>query len=491
MDLQAYLHAVARHWLVVLIAVVAGACAALFFGAQTTPQYTSSVTFYLSTPPAAAAGNALSADQVTQRRIVSYIELVKSERMASLVLSDTGLSGTPKSISRDISATTPPNTVLLNVTASGSSSQRADKIVAAVSKNLAPLIKTLEHGSPRTTTLVNIVSGPSTITTKVSPRRQLDLGVGLLLGVAVGVALAVARDRSGASDQAGLATSDPLSLARIPFDPAARKFPLIVNGQLHSARAEAYRQLRTMLQYIEDGQTPKVIAVTSAVSNQGRSSTAVNLAIAFAQAGRSTLLIEGDLRRPRAAQYLGVTATMGLTDILRDQVALEDALCSTDSPGLTLLPSGSMPVNPSELLNTAAMARLIDSLREKFDVVLMDTPPLLPVADAAVLSRLADAVIVTVRYRKLKDSELAAALSTLSAVNATVAGTVLTMIPKRDLADSRYRSHEKFTDPVTRRRTGLGKSTRSTVAGSTRQSLSRRTGEQKRYGTWSITNESL
>lgn len=475
MDLQAYLHAVARHWLIVLVAVVVGACAALFVGAQTTPKYTSSVAFYLSTPPAAAAGNALSADQVTQRRIASYIELLKSERMAGLVLSDTGLSGKPKSISRDISASNPPNTVLLNVTVSDASSQRAEKIVSAISKNLAPLIKTLEHGSPRTTTLVNVVSGPTTVATKVLPRRQLDLGVGLLLGLAAGVALAVARERSGASDQAGLATSDQSYLARIPFDPAARKFPLITDGQLHSPRAEAYRQLRTMLQYIDNGQTPKIIAVTSAVSNQGRSSTAVNLAIAFAQAGRSTLLLEGDLRRPRAAQYLGVTATVGLTEILRDEVALDDALCSTGSPQLTFLASGPMPVDPSELLNTAEMARLIDSLRARFDVVVVDTPPLLPVADAAVLSRLADAVIVTVRYRKLKDAELSAAFSTLRAVNANVVGTVLTMTPKRNVADSRYRSHPEVRMPMGDRRRVLDKSARSTTGASARLALRRTT----------------
>ncbi len=135
-------------------------------------------------------------------------------------------------------------------------------------------------------------------------------------------------------------------LAIVPFDDAAKKSPLIVDAHARSVRAESFRQLRTNLQFVDVDNPVKVVVVSSSVADEGKSSTATNMAVSFAEAGRTVLLIEGDLRRPRVADYLGLEGAIGLTNVLAGQVSVDEVLQKWGRGGLTVLPSGSIPPNP-------------------------------------------------------------------------------------------------------------------------------------------------
>jgi succinoglycan biosynthesis transport protein ExoP len=216
-------------------------------------------------------------------------------------------------------------------------------------------------------------------------------------------------------------------LGTIGYNSETKKSPLIVGDESKSTRAEAYRQLRTNLQFVDAARPADVILVTSSVPLEGKSTTAVNLGLTFAQFGERVLLVEGDLRRPQLSSYLGLEREVGLTNVLAGQVELTDVVQPWGNGGLSLLASGSTPPNPSELLGSARMRELIDGLRQEFDKIVIDTPPILPVTDAVVASSWADAVVVVIRHGRTSRAQLATAAQALVNVDAPVVGCVLNM----------------------------------------------------------------
>ncbi len=190
--------------------------------------------------------------------------------------------------------------------------------------------------------------------------------------------------------------TDRTILGGIAFDADASKHPLIVQVDPRSQRAEAFRSLRTNLQFIDVANPPKSIVVTSSLPGEGKSTTTANLALSLAETGLKVVVIEGDLRRPRLLDYLGFEGSVGLTDVLVGRVEVDDVLQPFGRTGLRLLGAGPIPPNPSELLGSANMEQLVADLAERFDYVLIDAPPLLPVTDAAVLSTIVDGALVVV-----------------------------------------------------------------------------------------------
>jgi capsular exopolysaccharide synthesis family protein len=220
-------------------------------------------------------------------------------------------------------------------------------------------------------------------------------------------------------------------LVAIPYDNKARKNPLITQGSAQSTRAEALRSLRTNLRFVSVDREIKTISVTSAAPGEGKSTTACNLAIVLAEAGKRVVLVDADLRRPRIAEYLGLEGAIGLTNVLVGYSKLDKALQQWGGTGVSVLPSGTVPPNPSELLSSRQMVDLLAALRNTFDVVIIDTPPLLAVTDAAVLSAVVDGTIQVLRYGKTSTAQARAAATALSAVDSRPLGNVLNMVPQR------------------------------------------------------------
>lgn len=166
----------------------------------------------------------------------------------------------------------------------------------------------------------------------------------------------------------------------------------------HGDAAEQYRTLRTRITQSENGHARRVILVTSPAQGDGKSVTASNLALTMAQEfSRRTVLMDADLRRPGVHALLGLPQEPGLADVLRGEVSLDEALVEIADFNLTVLPAGRPPDRPAELLGTTAMRRTLDALRSRFDRVLIDTPPVVPLADVGVLAPYADGVLLVVR----------------------------------------------------------------------------------------------
>jgi len=191
--------------------------------------------------------------------------------------------------------------------------------------------------------------------------------------------------------------------------------------------AEAFRVLRTNLQFMGLDKPLKTVLVTSAVPGEGKSTVASNLAIAFAQAGANVCLVDADLRRPRVAKLFGAENWRGLTKAVVAQT-LENDLQTTSVPGLSLLTSGPIPPNPAEILGSGRMSQLLAELSERFDMVIIDSPPTLAVTDAAVLAPKVDGVMLVVRSGKADRQAVKRAVASLQAVKANVLGVTLSAV---------------------------------------------------------------
>ncbi len=197
---------------------------------------------------------------------------------------------------------------------------------------------------------------------------------------------------------------------------------------LHHGRgrvAESFRAVRTALFFSNRGADLKVVQVTSPVPGDGKSTLSANLAVALAQSGRRVLLIDADFRRPRIEKIFGLERDVGMVQVVAGKAELEDALYKSPVPNLTILPGGKKPSNPAELLSSARFAHLVDVLREKFDLIIIDTPPVLAVSDPSVVASVVDGVVVTMRLRRNIKPLATRTLNTLEAVDAPLLGIVV------------------------------------------------------------------
>jgi capsular exopolysaccharide synthesis family protein len=432
MELRDYLHAVRKRWWLVVGAVVVALAVATLVTVRTPPRYAASVTFFVSTPTTGVT-DAYQGGLFSQQRVRSYADLLTGDRLARAIVDAQPLGLTAEQVQSSISARAVPDTVLVEATVTDGSRTRALRLIQVLAQEFTSLVQALETpaGSNTPTVRVEVVAGPRLSNAPVSPQPVRNLVLATVLGLLAGVGAAVLREVLDTTVKTAEALRELASapvLCSVPFDVAARKTPLIVEGSARSARAEALRQLRTNLQFVNVDEPVKTIVVTSAVPGEGKSTIACNLAIVFAEAGNRVVVVDADLRRPRLAEYLDLRGTVGLTNVLAGQSNVDSALQQWGSAGLWLLPSGSIPPNPSELLGSRNMSDLLAALKDGFDVVVIDTPPLLPVTDAAVAAAHADGAVLVTHCAKTSDAQVKAAANALAAVDANLLGCVLNMV---------------------------------------------------------------
>jgi len=186
---------------------------------------------------------------------------------------------------------------------------------------------------------------------------------------------------------------------------------------------EAYKQLRTNIIFSTAGEGCKIVAITSSIQHEAKSLTACNLAITFAQNNNKVLLIDADLRLPTDAIKLGVQADKGLSDVLVGEADLEDCIHHT---GLDLLPAGTIPPNPTELLGSEKMRKLLETLSEKYEYILIDTPPVNTVVDAAIVSKFCTGVVLVCRQKFATTDSINNAIQSLDLADARILGFVYT-----------------------------------------------------------------
>ncbi|GIN07866.1 tyrosine protein kinase [Shouchella clausii] len=221
-------------------------------------------------------------------------------------------------------------------------------------------------------------------------------------------------------------------LTRAKKKPIQKKRQLIADVNRRSPITEQYRTIRTNIEYSAVDTEIKLLLVTSAGPGEGKSTTASNLAVVIAQNGQTVLLIDADMRKPTAHYTFGLMNNRGLTNVLTRQQKQDDVIQETNVENVSLLTCGPIPPNPAELLNSKMMELVLQEAREKFDMVILDTPPVMAVADAQILANKVDGTIIVTSSGKTDREQLQKTKENLVKANAHLLGVVLNNKPIDD-----------------------------------------------------------
>ncbi|MEO6604855.1 MAG: polysaccharide biosynthesis tyrosine autokinase [Aeromicrobium sp.] len=434
------LHQLGRRWPSIVVLTLLGIAVAAGLLTTVSQRYSAHADVLITPPPAE------STNAVAPRTVESYAHVLGGRMIAGRVVKSLGLSDSVSATDRRLDSRVLNNTSVMRVTAESGNSQTAARLAQEAAEQFVSWLEDQQADNitkgkgdePDTNTALGagVVEQAATPSSAFYPSRTLWLVIGAGLGLLAGLLFAVWRelaDRSVRTPGELEELAGAPVLGAMAYDRAAASTPLITSLGTHHPRFEAVRILRTNLQFLDVDRDHKVITITSSLAGEGKSTTACNLAIALAQTGTRVVLVEGDLRRPRVSEYLSIEKSVGLTTVLVGRVALDAALQQAASPGLDVLTSGALPPNPSEILQTKAMTALVAELRHRYEVVLIDAPPLLPVTDASLLASISDGAILVVKHGSTGREQIRTATDRLQAVGARLLGTVLSMSPQREL----------------------------------------------------------
>jgi polysaccharide biosynthesis transport protein len=446
MGLRAYVDTARRRWRWVVGLSLAGLLAAIAVVTTATPTYRASASVFFSLEFGGSASDLVQGSTYAQNQVTSFAALATTPAVLQPVVDDLDLSTTAARLAGQVSALAPTDTVIVEVTVTDTSPTGAARIANAVAASLGRQVEELaptdDLGAPNIeATTVTPAEAPSSA---ASPQVLLSLVAGLAVGLLAGLGAAVGRELldNRVRDVATLARTTTLPVVgMVGRRRSGAKHPVVVEVSPLDPQAESFRQLRTNLGFLEvsaetgpGDRRLSVIAVTSSVPTEGKSTVTANLAAALAEGGARVLLVDADLRRPSQARMLGLEGAAGLTTVLSGGAEVADVAQDWGTSGLQVLAAGTHPPNPSELLSSPAMRRFLAQQREDYDFVVIDTPPLLPVADAAILSRLVDGTLVVANARLVRRHQLTEALSSLAQVEARTLGVVLNMVDREDSA---------------------------------------------------------
>jgi succinoglycan biosynthesis transport protein ExoP len=270
----------------------------------------------------------------------------------------------------------------------------------------------------------------------IAPRRAWNYQVAVLVGLGVGIALVIAAEQL---DSTIKTPEDAKQHVRIPFlgmvaDAAARKAntpgnasPLILKNP-RSALADAYRVIRTNIIFSSAETTARALVISSVNPAEGKSTTVVNVAGSLSQNGARVLVIDADLRRPTIHTHFGINSSPGLSDVIVGKATPQQAIRTTPYKGLDVLPCGYVPPNPAELLGSAVMKDLLVTLRREYDYILIDTPPVLAMADTPVLCRLTDGLVLVVAAESTSRQAIHRTIDQIVSVGGRLTGMVLNRV---------------------------------------------------------------
>jgi capsular exopolysaccharide synthesis family protein len=443
-ELGEYLGIIRRRWLGVLIIVLTTLALASAVTLVMPKKYTATTRLFI-----AVAGDSVTnlaqLSNLAEKQMSSYAEVATSPRVLAPVIGQLGLQTSPKELAESVEATVPVGTVILEIAATDPSPTRAAEIANAVGQELAKAAGGL---SPKKEDGTESVQATTIEEAQVpdmasSPKILQNLGVGLIVGFLMGLGVAVLRHildtRVRNEDDVRAATDIPI-LGVVAYDQDVPSHPVILRDEPLAAPSEAVRRLRTNLQFIDIANRPKSLVISSSIPSEGKSTIAINLAVSLADTGARVILVDADLRRPSIAEYLGIEGGVGLTTVLIGRAEVEDVVQPLGTTSLDVLPAGQIPPNPSELLGSMAMADLLEGLSASYDMVLLDSAPLLPVTDAVVLSNLAGGALVVVGADRIHRPQLQQSLESLETAGAHLFGIVMNKIARREAAAYAYGS---------------------------------------------------
>jgi capsular exopolysaccharide synthesis family protein len=437
MEPSEYVAVLRKHWVVIVVVAVLGFAGGFAYSKTLPPSYRATASVYVSLPQGESVSELVQGSTYAGNTVPSLANLARQPVVLNPVIDQLELSTTATSLAKSVTVESPLNTTVLEIAAVSGNAQRSADIANAVAEQLPKTVTALGGWSADTRPAIQIRTVGAAVPPSYafSPNTKLNAATGGALGAVLAVVFVLARsvlDTRVRSIKDVRRVTDAAVLSLIRYEKHDTADRLVVRDKPHSDRAEAFRRLRTNLRFLNLRGSSRAIVVTSSLPTEGKSVTTINLAIAMAEGSARILLIDADLRRPSIARYLGIEGAVGLTTVLIGDASLDEVVQPWGEGNLDVLAAGQVPPNPSELLDSPAMADLLALAATRYDVVLLDSAPLLPVTDAAILARVTDGALVVVGCRTVHRNHVAEGLGALSAVGARVLGLVLNQVSAKE-----------------------------------------------------------
>lgn len=446
MTFRDYLTVLKRHLVLLFVAAALGLLAGGGYAASQTPVYESTSRVLVAVRSTNQITDLSAGAALASTVVKTYGDVSTAPYVLNKVIRTLGLRTDAATLAQQVTAEVEANSLVLDIAVRDDDAARAARIGNAITSQLTASTEAITPTADGSEPIkLTVIQGARAGSTPISPNLPLDLAIGLLVGLALAAGIVILRE---ALDTRVKSVQALRELTDLPVLGEVRRTtgrtaagPLAMPDSV-DARSESYRTLRANLDFIDFDDAARTVLVTSSIAGEGKSTTAANLALALASAGESVLVVDADLRRPTLAGMFGLEGGSGLTDVLSGRTALDDAIQVWGDGGPSVLPSGVVPPNPSELLRGRSMAELIKEVGRRYTWVVFDSAPLVPVSDAALLAHRVSAVLLVSSLGALHRPQLAIAMEKLAQVGANVVGVVANAVPGR--GKDRYEAYESL-----------------------------------------------
>lgn len=484
--LATYLGYLRKSFWMLLVGALVGGLIGWGASALMTKDYTATSQLYVGAANTGNSADAYRGTLLSQSQVGTYAEIATSRALGERVAEDLGLDQSPAEVASMLTAGANRDTVILNINAvatdAGLARDVANSAATELTSMVAELNTTASPGGESSAPQLAPLNDALTPDAPSSPKTLQNAGIGILIGLVVGLAAAIIRgmtdrrirdqhaitDIVGAPSVGSISTNDNLSGGGANNSTETAGSHVLDFSAAPVIAAEQFRELRTNLRFLDVDNPPTVIAVTSGMPGEGKSTLATNLALALADDGERVCLVDADLRRPRVADYLDgdLQSEVGLSTVLSGAADVDDIVQDSGRDSLSVITSGPQPPNPAELLGSQRFRDLLAELDSRYDYVVVDASPVIPVTDAALVASAADGIILAVRHGNTTVDQLTRTTTNLNQVSAHILGTVFTMTPKSE-GKGYYRNGYGYGYGNTARAVSSAKKTGSTNAGST------------------------
>ncbi len=422
--------ALRKFWALVIGFAIIGGAVGYLVSSTVPPQFQSRASLYFALNQGTSGADLNQGSAYTQNQMLSFARLATSSRVLDLVIDDLDLTTTPRDLARSITITIPQDTVILDVVATSGDPERAAAVANSVAAQLARVVldvgaESVEGAATISASVIDDAVAPTVQTTPNKTRDALlAAAIGLMLGVLAAFVATIADTRVRNEAAVARVTDLPV-LGVVTRAKRGVGAGLVVAREPHDPVAEDMRRIQSALAFTALDSTSRRLLITSSSPAEGKSTFSSNLALTLADAGERTLVVDADLRRPRVGELFGLDGSVGLTTALVGEVDLADAIVPWRESGPDVLTSGALPPNPATVVTSQAFRSLLDSASQRYDAVIIDSPPVLTVADSNLLAPLADGVVIVVDSTKTRRPQLANTIRSIESAGGRIIGIVL------------------------------------------------------------------